>query len=323
MIRRTAPGVDRALATAQGVTRDGQPISYNRAPAADLAPWVARLYVSIVDAPADHQIACGVLLDTPLMHLQLRGDYTVVTADGPVSYGRAAMYFGPQSKRMPARGSGSFVSVGLAGRPGAPYAMGWGSLAPFVDRVTPAGRFGGYGEELLALLEPDAGPEDWLRRIEDYVRGHIDQRGRKLPDPITTRFELLAFADPTASIAEFARECGIDQRRLERIVRRDFGLTPKQVLRRARALDMASHLRGVADQDEAEDAMLRYYDESHLIREFTALFEMYPRQFIARPQPILTQGLESRQARRLELLKRLAPGALRPWEQPPLSRTAS
>jgi AraC-like DNA-binding protein len=323
MMRRTAPGVDRALATGQGRTRDGQPISYNRAPAPDLAPWVARLYVSIIDAPADYQIDCGVLLDTPLLHVQLRGDYTVVTADGPVSYGRAAMYFGPQSKLMPARGSGSFASVGMAGRPGAPFALGWGGLGPFIDRVTPVDTFGKFSEELLGLLSPQATPETWLQALEDYVRGHIDRLGRKLPDPVTTRFELLAFADPTANIADFARECDIDQRRLERIVRRDFGLTPKQVLRRARALDMASHLRGVADQAEAEEAMLRYYDQSHLIREFTALFGMSPRQFIAKPQPILTQGLESRQARRLELLERLVPGELRPWEQPSLSRTGS
>jgi AraC-like DNA-binding protein len=97
-------------------------------------------------------------------------------------------------------------------------------------------------------------------------------------------------------------------------VRRDFGMPPKQVLRRARALDMASSLRGVADQAEAEELHLRYYDQSHLIREFTQLFGMSPRQFIASPQPLLTLTLESRQARRLELMERVAPGGIRPWQ---------
>src|SRR3546814_11208346 len=92
-------------------------------------------------------------------------------------------------------------------------------------------------------------------------------------------------------------------------------MPPKQVLRRARALDMASHLRGVADLDEGEEMALRYYDESHLIHEFTALFGMSPRQFVKRPQPILTLALESRQARRLEALNRLAPGQTRPWAE--------
>ncbi len=100
-------------------------------------------------------------------------------------------------------------------------------------------------------------------------------------------------------------------------MRRDFGMAPKQVLRRARALDMASHLRGVADVDEAEELILRYYDQSHLIHEFVELFGMSPRQFVATPQPILTLALESRQARRLEAIRRLEPGARRPWEAAP------
>ena len=107
---------------------------------------------------------------------------------------------------------------------------------------------------------------------------------------------------------------GIEQRRLERIVRRDFGLPPKQVLRRARALDMASHLRGVADQAEGEALALRYYDQSHLIREFDELFGMSPSQFVSAPQPLLTLALESRQARRLEAIERISPGELRPWQ---------
>jgi hypothetical protein len=41
---------------------------------------------------------------------------------------------------------------------------------------------------------------------------------------------------------------------------------------------------------------------------------MAPSQFIATPQPLLTLALESRQARRLEALERVAPGAKRPWQ---------
>lgn len=106
----------------------------------------------------------------------------------------------------------------------------------------------------------------------------------------------------------------MEQRRLERCVRRDFGMPPKQVLRRARALDMASHLRGVADHDEAEALSLRYYDQSHLIREFTDLFGMSPRQFVDRPQPLMTLALETRQSRRLEMIERIQPGQIRPWQ---------
>ena len=172
---------------------------------------------------------------------------------------------------------------------------------------------------MMSRLDDGASPEDWLQVLENTIRVHADRVDRKLPDPITSRFEALSFANPSASISEFAKECGIDQRRLERLVRRDFGMPPKQVLRRARALDMASHLRGVADHDEANELALRYYDQSHLIREFIELFGMSPSQFVETPQPILTLALESRQARRLEAMSRIAPGAPRPWEMSELS----
>ena len=62
------------------------------------------------------------------------------------------------------------------------------------------------------------------------------------------------------------------------------------------------------------ELVLRFYDQSHLIREFVALFGMSPSQFVATPQPILTLALESRQARRLELIERITPGEARPWQ---------
>jgi AraC-like DNA-binding protein len=167
----------------------------------------------------------------------------------------------------------------------------------------------------LEALGGAASPEAWLQILEDKIRQEAARGGHVQPDPLTVRFETLAFTNPNASIAEFARECGVDLRKLERTVHRDFGMAPKQVLRRARALDMASHLRGVADEREGAELALRYYDQSHLIREFIALFGMSPRQFIAKPQPLMTLTLESRQARRLEAIARLDPGALRPWQK--------
>jgi AraC-like DNA-binding protein len=210
--------------------------------------------------------------------------------------------------------TGSFVSVGISLKPGAGYALRRMNAADMVDRLIPCEELGLSGEIAFALLERHDDPNAWLDDLEHLCRAFIAGAGGKQPDPVSARFEVLAYTDPTASVADFARECGIDLRRLERIVRRDFGLPPKQVLRRARSLDMASSLRGVADREEAEDLALRYYDQSHLIREFTDLFGMSPRQFVATPLPILTAALESRQARRLELIERLAPGESRPWE---------
>ena len=76
---------------------------------------------------------------------------------------------------------------------------------------------------------------------------------------------------------------------------------------------MASQLLGVAAPDEADELALRFFDQSHLIREFTHYFGMTPQQLVQRPNPLLRITLEGRQARRLEELERLAPGAAKPW----------
>jgi len=297
-----------------GVTALGQPLSYNRAPAPDLTPWISRLYATIVDAPDDYVLSCGLLNDTTFVRIQLRGEWFAETADGPRSHKRAALVFGPQSRRMPVSVKGSFISIGISLRPGTGHALFRMKTADYLDRLVPSDDLGLPGEAALAALEPGNEPEHWLQRLEELIRLVVAERGGRMPDPVTTRFEAAMFSDPNMNIGDFAKNCGIEQRRLERIVRRDFGMTPKQVLRRARALDMASHLRGVADQKEAEELALRYYDQSHLIREFVELFGMTPNQFVASPQPLLTLTLESRQARRLEALERIDPGEPRPWQ---------
>jgi AraC-like DNA-binding protein len=313
MRKPTMPAVDTAIAS-RIVTRQGQPISYNRAPAPDLAPWIARLYATVVELPAGRRLECGLLNDQSLFRIQLQGHWAAQTADGVVEGRRNALFFGPQTRLMPVTVTGSFVSVGIALRPGTGHALRGLKTADYLDRIVPCEELGLPGEAALEMLEREPDSEARLQVLEGLIRRIVEASGAQPPDPITARFEIRAFTDPTVSVAEFARECGIDQRRLERIVRRDFGVPPKQVLRRARALDMASSLRGVADQAEAEELQLRYYDQSHLIREFTELFGMSPRQFAASPQPILTLALESRQAGRLELIERVAPGGVRPWE---------
>lgn len=314
MNRRKRPAIDPTIAPEQGVTKDGQPLSYNRAPAPDLAPWVARLYVTKVILPADYTLSCGLFNDTACVRIQLAGNWTAQTATGPEAFGRAALFFGPQSKRMPVTVTGSFISVGMALRPGTCTALRGPSVGDFVDRLVLTSAIAMPSDEILSALRSDGSLEEWLETLEELFRERVEQMGGSVPDPVTARFEEISFINPAITVSEAAQACGVERRRLERIVNRDFGMPPKQFLRRCRALDMASHLQGVADSDEGEEIALRYYDESHLIHEFTELFGMSPRQFVKRPQPILTLALESRQARRLEALHRLSPGQARPWQ---------
>jgi AraC-like DNA-binding protein len=249
-----------------------------------------------------------------MARIQLRGDWVANTADGIRRHSRAGLIFGPHSRLMRVSVTGGFTSIGFSIRPGTAHALTGRGVAGLVDRLVPAEAFGWPVARGIATLERCKTAEDAVDCLEEIVRALIPPATSRRPDPLTTRFEQIAMANPARSIADCARDCGVDRRKLERVVMRDFGLSPKQVLRRARALDMAAWLRGVADADEANALALRYYDQSHLIREFIELFDMAPKEFVARPLPILTLALESRQAQRLEAMARVAPGAKRPWQ---------
>ena len=198
--------------------------------------------------------------------------------------------------------------------PGPSGPGGHGTLQATVDRIVPYKAFGFDRRKLYARFEGKSDPEEQLLEVEQIMREYLDYKNARKPDPLTEAFDHAAFSNPNMLVSEFAEEQGVAQKTVERIVKRDFGLSPKKVLRRARVLDMAATLCGVADEEEADELALRYFDQSHLARDFATFFGITPAQFAAKQQPLMTLALEVRQSRRLELLGRLNPGDKRPWQ---------
>lgn len=303
-----------------GHARNGDPLSINRAPADDISPWVARIYATNVEADPKNVVHCGILADTPVLRVIFRGEWTARTIYGTGRYKNVAVFSGPQTRRMPVTVKGGFSVLGVSLKPGAVDALNGPQISETLDRVIYYDDI--YGDQpwgksdtLIDWFDPEGPPERWLAVADKLLRQLIAIHGGNRPDPIIEAFDKASFVDPNLNIGDFAEEHSIERRRLERLIKRAFGQTPKQVLRRARALDIAAHLRGVGDQDEAEELALRYYDQSHMIREFSSFFGMTPKQFARTPQPIMTLTLEARQARRLEVLGRNHPGTLPPWRR--------
>ena len=295
---------DLHLMPISGRSRDGRPLAFHRAPSQDLSPWIARLFVTAVDQPEGQMLSCGLLNDTPFVRLIVRGEWEGDAANGLMECSHGPLLFGSHSKRMPIRVTGPFATFGFALRPGALHALGepWGPIA--LDEVKPIEPLGPWKDWGAVDGFDDHSPAYWLEWLEAALRVHLAKARPPAPSDLGRRFDIAAFTDPAMRIRDFAEHAGVAGRQVERAVKRDFGLSPKQVMRRARVLDMASQLLGFADREEAEAHALRFYDQSHLIRDFRALLDMTPRDLARNPQPILTLGLESRQARRLELLGR-------------------
>lgn len=301
------------LSPVSGASRDGRPLAHHRAAAPDLAPWIARVFFTAVGQPEEQTLSCGLFNDTPFVRLIVRGDWTGETAAGPIQCSHGPLMFGAQSRRMPITVTGPFITFGFALRPGALAALGhpWGEVA--MDCIAPVPPEGPWTDWACIDEIGARSPEGWLAWLEEALLAHIRRIDARPPDPLATALDRAAFADPREPIGAFALRHGVSTRRVERMAKRDFGLPPRLVMRRARVLDMASQLLGFADAEEAEEQLLRFYDQSHLIREFRALLGCTPRQLVRSPQPILTLGLEPRQGRRLELLGKLDGDRPAPW----------
>jgi AraC-like DNA-binding protein len=306
------------LRSALGHTRGGEPLSNNRAPADDLAPWVARVYATQVEMDPGGTMHCGLISDTPVMRVLFSGDWTARTRDGFGRYGPSALLFGAQTRRMAVTVSGSFAAIGVALKPGAMSALQGPRVEDTLDRIILydhiyGDKDWGRSEQMIEWFDPAGPAERWIKVAETLVRQLVERSGAKPPDPVIAAFDKAVFADPNLNLGDFAEEHAIERRSLERQIKRAYGQSATQVLRRARALDIASHLLGVAHDSEAEEAALKFFDQSHMIREFRHFFGTTPRQFARTPQPFMTLTLEARQSRRLELLGRALPDENYPW----------
>ncbi|WP_428028278.1 helix-turn-helix domain-containing protein [Altererythrobacter sp.] len=311
--RPDSEALRRNMSPLSGIGRDGMPLSTNRAPPEDLSPWVARIVsAKSVNEPGS-VIACGMCNDLIYTRYIFNGRWTAMSADGHDAYGNEVLLFGQHSKFMPLTCTGDVMSAGFGLRAGAFYTLTGRPAHDIVDRIERQDIFGILADDLREVFCDEYTPIQWNLALEEVLRRYIARVQPDPPDPISAAFEMAAFEDPTQSLSDFAEMHNISIRKLERMVKRDFGLTPRTVMRRARALDLGALLCGVADQEEEEEMMLRFFDQSHVIREFASFFGVTPQKFRAQPRPLLALTLEQRQARRLEELKRIEPGSHLPW----------
>lgn len=329
-LRPSTGGRNGAAATAvpevrslTGSTPGGMPLALNRAPRASLRPWIMRIGVTDVTLPPGRTIACATFSEHPVMRMIFGGAWTATTADGPREFAPdergLPLYFGPNSKRMPLVAHGSFRVVTISCAPGFGTLFNMPPPVETLDRIyrlDPVACGPGAGQTMLPGYRAQDDKRAWLDAAEDQLAESFAQRRPKHPVPLMTTFETLCLTDPGGSLDAFARDHGVTRRTLERTIHRHWGVTPHEALRRARALDMGAVLLGVALEDEEQELRLRYFDQSHLIREMRKYFDMTPGQLHNRPHPLLSITMEIRQSRRLEALARLGAGDPRPWRDP-------
>ena len=315
----TVQNAPPAMVSATGSTPEGMPLSHNRAPKECLQPWIARLGVTAVALPQGQSIACGAFTEFPLIRVIYGAPWTAATASGLKTFEPGekglALYFGPYTKRMDLTAHGSFKVVSINFAPGGTRDLRLPDPGTVTDEVMLLDS--AIGEKVPV---PDLAPDDdaitWIGSVEDHLAAEFARIGPPRPPSIVQDFESLCLTDPGASLDDFADAHRITRRTLERVIGREFGVSPRFATRRARALDIAAALLNIAMEDEEAELHLRYFDQSHLTREMHQFFGTTPGRLKKGPNPLLRINLEIRQSRRLEMLERLGCDEPRPWRDP-------
>ena len=207
------------------------------------------------------------------------------------------MLFGANTKPFPVRMRGAFTVIGFSIKPGGWNALFGESAADYTDKMMPlADAWGSIATQMYDAVA--AAPDDAaiVAAMETAVRAQLKVIGKPREDKLITRYESIARLDSTAKVEDVAALLGLSVRQVERRCLHGFGVSPKTIFRRSRFLDMAAAMRGLSKPNEVQLALLRYFDQSHLNREFHTFAGMTPGKFRAADTPLFTAGLQLRNA---------------------------
>lgn len=262
------------------------------APDRRLATLVSSLYRLDYEGSAFSEIERA---DRAQFRFQLRGGGSYRFANGDVAPTCPVTVIGPTTGPVVASSDCPLSIFGWGMTP-----AGWSALmgeeaASYIDRAFDARQiFGDWimqvREQLLAATEFSEQIEIGCLAAEDIFRFKD-----KAPFEFTSKVDswLSQAGDPDVEM--LARNTGLSLRQLERMTKRHYGMTPKKLARKYRALRAAQAL---AHGDSLDDAglSLAFYDQSHLIREVKQFTGLTPTQLRAGQSELTEMTMKGRRS---------------------------
>lgn len=273
------------------------------APPPALAPFVTTFFLMRCDEP---QIIDVQPAGIGLLVAFMRGRGEIRMRDGTVDPSHRINILTPLAAAAPIVVTGPWHNFGAALSP-----LGWAAItgglsaATHGNRLLEAGELLGpeftrLGSEMAAGYGADRfGPAELQALLADAIvsvlkpvpQAHVrliatvaQWLGESL-SPRVDRLQDLALYSP---------------RQLQRLVDQYYGLPPKQLARKYRALRAAGLLSNPATTDEDAAAILNhFYDQSHLIREIRLFAGRTPARLTDSGNPLLSALLESRNFREI------------------------
>lgn len=163
--------------------------------------------------------------------------------------------------------------------------LGWAALMGseaenWIDQILDARRiFGNALSDLQQQLSYAASIEEQFTIGQAAAEG-IFAKADRAPFEFTAIVDQWLLDDVDHEIEQLVAATGISMRQLERMTKRFYGMPPKKLARKYRALRAAYKLAAGDSLDDSELG-LAFYDQSHLIREIKLFTGLTPGQLKA------------------------------------------
>jgi AraC-like DNA-binding protein len=255
------------------------PVYVERAPTADLAPFVTRLWYLRTPSPQRFER----IVPLPFVHLILnlsdpyrvlrRGD-AAVDQSFPTTFvsGLQTSYLINENPAVIEHVGVEFHPYGIRAFTTVP-AIGLADRVLDGDTVLP-----GIGSLRRAVL--GVGPAEALDQVEGELSRRLLATGH--PHPAVVAAVRLIAADPDRPIAAIAAECGASHKTLIAQFRRNLGVGPKVFADVYRHYRFLSELPDDGPMPTWTDLVARagYYDQPHFIRVFARFTGMTPHEYL-------------------------------------------
>lgn len=261
-------------------------------PPASLGDRISSLYELRQDTPTYNELERA---DRPQFRIMLSGDGHYEFANGQIDPATRVVILGPTSGPVRGVGSGPMHVVGAGLLPPAWVSIIGHDAEQWIDRAIDAETL--FGECARQLADAVAAATDIDERFR-LICAFLDT-ATAVQDPAQIAFTqkvdawLCSASDP--QIDALVATSGLSMRQLERLTKRCYGLPPKTLARKYRALRAAAALARGEDLDDS-DIGDSFYDQSHLIREVKRFAGLTPQQIRKRESSLLIEISTGRKA---------------------------
>lgn len=215
--------------------------------------------------------------DRAQFRFQLLGHGEYHFASGEVAPTFPVTVIGPTTAPVRATAQSSLSIFGWGMNPAGWAALMGSEAANHIDRAFDARLI--FGDWIMQVRDELIAAVDFAEQIElgCIAAESVFRYKNSAPFEFTAKVDNWLANDADPDVELLAASTGLSQRQLERMTKRHYGMPPKKLARKYRALKAAQLL---AHGDSLDDAGLglAFYDQSHLIREVKQFTGLTPSQ---------------------------------------------